>query len=129
MLENPTHIQALNFRSYIWYTKFWLQKSETVCIQILCFLFFVSFLFFSFFGFGFSFVFPQISSGYFEYEFCEHLGLSSCLILLMQADFIIIMIIINFLGSVGWPQKTISFGLNNTQNPIQSNQSSLNNQN
>ncbi len=39
----------------------------------------------------------------------------------MQADFIIIMIIINFLGSVGWPQKTISFGLNNTQNLIQSN--------
>ncbi len=45
----------------------------------------------------------------------------------MQADFIII--IIDFLGSVGWPQKTISFGLNNTQNPIQSNQSSLNNHN
>jgi hypothetical protein len=86
-------------------------------LKLFAFKFFV----FCFFGFGFSFVFPQISTGYFEYEFCEHLGFSSCLILLMQADFIIIMIIINFLGSVGWPQKTISFGLNNTQNLIQSN--------
>jgi len=40
--------------------------------KFFVFFFFVSFLFFSFFGFGFSFVFPQISSGYFEYEFCEH---------------------------------------------------------
>jgi hypothetical protein len=65
---------------------FWLQKSETVLHPNSC----LFFCFFPFFGFGFSFVFPQISSGYFEYEFCEHLGLSSCLIVLMQADLLLL---------------------------------------